>query len=139
MSTAVVGTDKWRALARRMDALGIRDADLDEVFVRGSGSGGQKLNKTSSTVILRHRPTGFAVRCQRERSQTTNRFLARRELCDRIDERRTGAASARRQAAEKTRRQKRRRSRRQQAVMLAGKRRQSEKKAARRSPSRDDA
>lgn len=138
MSAQVAGPDKWRLLAERMAKLGIADADIEETFIRGSGSGGQKINKTSSCVILRHRPSGIVVRCQRERSQTMNRFLARRELCERIDERVRGAAFARRQAAEKIRRQKRRRSRRQKAVMLDGKRLQGAKKAARRTPSRDD-
>jgi protein subunit release factor B len=114
-----------------MAALGIREADLDETFIRGSGAGGQKVNKTSSCVVLRHRPSGVEVRCQRERSQVMNRFLARRELCERIDERRRGAASARQQAIEKVRRQKRRRSRRQKARMLDDKHHHGAKKAAR--------
>ena len=59
-------------LTRRMIKLGIREEDLEETFVRGTGSGGQKINKTSSTVVLRHLPTGLEVRCQRERSQTMN-------------------------------------------------------------------
>ncbi len=127
-----ISPEKEKALADRMAALGIREADLDEMFVRGSGAGGQKVNKTSSCVVLRHRPSGIEVRCQRERSQVMNRFLARRELCERIDERRRGAASARQQAIEKLRRQKRRRSRRQKARMLDDKRHHGAKKAARR-------
>ena len=138
MNGSFVNPDKERALAERMAALGIRECDLEESFVRGSGSGGQKINKTSSCVVLRHRPSGIEIRCQRERSQVLNRFLARRELCERIDERRRGAASARRQAIEKVRRQKRRRSRRQKARMLDDKRRHGEKKAARRSVSSSD-
>jgi len=126
-----VSPEKEKALADRMAALGIREGDLEESFIRGSGAGGQKVNKTSSCVVLRHRPTGVEVRCQRERSQVMNRFLARRELCERIDERRRGAASARRQAIEKVRRQKRRRSRRQKARMLDDKRHHGAKKAAR--------
>ena len=131
MSWFGVSPEKEKALADRMAALGIREGDLEETFVRGSGAGGQKINKTSSCVVLRHRPTGTEVRCQRERSQVMNRFLARRELCERIDERRRGAASARQQAIEKVRRQKRRRSRRQKAHMLDDKRHHGAKKAAR--------
>jgi protein subunit release factor B len=114
-----------------MAALGIREQDLVEKFVLGAGSGGQKLNKTSSCVYLRHVTTGLEVKCQRERSRELNRFLARRELCDRVEARVAGIWSAREQAAEKIRRQKRRRSRRQKARMLADKRLHGEKKRAR--------
>jgi protein subunit release factor B len=131
MSRFAVSPEKEDALAERMAALGIRECDLEETFIRGSGSGGQKVNKTSSCVVLRHRPSGIEVRCRRERSQVMNRFFARRELCERIDEKRRGAASARQQAAEKIRRQKRRRSRRQKAHMLDDKRHHGAKKAGR--------
>lgn len=112
-------------LSLRMAKLGVRESDLDEQFVRGSGPGGQKINKTSSTVWLRHRPSGIEIKCGRERSQVLNRFLARRELCDRLEEKILGAKSARQQAIEKIRRQKRRRSRRQKERMLADKRHHS--------------
>jgi len=69
------------ALTRRLKKLGIREDDLEEDFIRGSGPGGQKVNKTSSTVVLRHIPTGLEVRCQKERSQVMNRHWARVELC----------------------------------------------------------
>lgn len=126
-----IGAAASRALADRMSRLAVRESDLEETFIRGGGSGGQKINKTSSCVVLRHRPTGIEVRCQRERSQAMNRFFARRELCDRIEARVRGAASARQEEAEKIRRQKRRRSRRQRARMLDDKRRHGDKKAAR--------
>lgn len=126
-----ISSEKERALTERMAALGLRECDFDESFVRGSGSGGQKVNKTSSCVVLRHRPTGIEVRCQQERSQALNRFLARRELADRWEQRLKGAQSARQQEIERIRRQKRRRSRRQRAVMLAGKRLHGEKKSGR--------
>ena len=119
-------------LVQRMARLGLREADLEESFIRGSGSGGQKINKTSSCVYLRHRPSGIEVKCQQERSQSLNRYLARRELCDRWEARLKGAALARQQEAEKIRRQKRRRSRRQKARMLDDKRQHGEKKALRR-------
>ena len=128
-----VGQLKQALLEERMRKLAIREQDLVEKFVLGSGRGGQKINKTSSCVYLRHVPTGLEVKCQRERSQALNRYLARRDLCDRLEERILGARSARRQAEERIRRQKRRRSRRQKAKMLKQKRHQGEKKALRRS------
>ncbi len=133
-----VSPEKESALLRWMEALGIREADIDERFIRGSGKGGQKINKTSSCVDLMHRPTGIEVKCQRERSQALNRFLARRELCERIEERIRGEKSARQQAREKIRRQKRRRSRRQKERMLQDKKKQSSKKSLRRAPGRED-
>lgn len=132
MADVFVTTEKRDALLRRMERLGVREADLEEKFILGSGSGGQKINKTSSCVHLLHRSSGIEVKCQQARSRELNRFLARRELCDRIEERAIGARSARQQAMEKLRRQKRRRSRRQKERMLEGKRRQSDKKADRR-------
>jgi protein subunit release factor B len=116
---------KTDQLALRMARLGLREQDLEEQFIRGSGPGGQKINKTSSTVWLRHKPSGIDVKCGRERSQALNRYLARRELCERMEEKVLGARSARRQAIEKIRRQKRRRSRRQKEKMLADKRHRS--------------
>ena len=127
-----VTPEKTAALAARMAALGIREADLEEHFVRSGGKGGQNVNKVATCVFLHHRPSGLQVKCQAERSQAMNRFLARRLLCDKHDERLRGAASAAEQARERIRRQKRRRSRRAKEKMLAGKRAQSEKKAARR-------
>jgi protein subunit release factor B len=128
-----ISPEKVDELARRMASLGIREGDLVEQFIKGSGAGGQKVNKTSSCVQLLHRPSGIEVKCQRERSQAMNRFLARRELCDKLEERVKGAASARQQEIEKIRRQKRKRSRRQKEKMLDAKRGHSEKKQHRRS------
>ena len=132
MSDRFVGIEKKQALDQRLAQFGVREQDLVERFILGTGKGGQKLNKTSSCVYLRHTPSGIEVKCQRERSRELNRFLARRELCDRLEERLEGAKSARQQAAEKVRRQKRRRSRRQKERMLEGKRRHALKKQARR-------
>ena len=131
MSLFNVRTEKERALMRRMEALGIREADLVERFIKGSGSGGQKINKTSSCVHLLHEPSRIEVKCQHGRSQALNRFLARRELCDQLEARVLGEQSAKEQAREKIRRQKRRRSRRQKARMLDEKRKQGDKKALR--------
>ena len=121
----MISKPKSEQLTARMARLGLREQDLEEQFIRGSGPGGQKINKTSSTVWLRHKPSGIEIKCGRERSQAMNRYLARRELCDRTEEKILGAQSARRQAIEKIRRQKRRRSRRQREKMLADKRHHS--------------
>jgi len=121
-----------------MAELGLRAAELDESFVLGSGSGGQKINKTSSCVRLRHTPTGLEVKCQQTRSREMNRFLARRELCDRVEERAKGEASRRQMEFERVRRQKRRRSRRQRARVLADKRQHSSKKLLRQPVGRED-
>lgn len=129
-----VSETKGKGLQKRMEILGIREADLVENFIRGSGAGGQKINKTSVVVQIRHIPTGVQVRCQGSRSQAMNRFLARRLLVQKIEEKILGAQSARRQMIEKIRRQKRRRSRRARENMLEGKKRQSEKKNLRRRP-----
>lgn len=126
--------EKSAALDQRMAALGIDPSDLLEKFVRGSGAGGQKINKTSNCVFLKHLPTGIAIKCQMERSREMNRFLARRELCDQFDAIANGQASAKTQAIEKLRRQKRRRSRRSKQRSVADKRKLSEKKALRKSP-----
>ena len=133
-----VSPEKEAALTRQMERLGIREADLVERFIRGSGKGGQKVNKTSSCVYILHEPTGVEVKCQRERSQALNRFLARRELCERIEAKVEGEKSAREQAREKIRRQKRRRSRKQKARMLDEKSKQGEKKVRRRPVSSDE-
>lgn len=119
----------------RLDALGILVADVEERFVRGSGPGGQKINKTSSTVWLRHRPTQMEVRIQRERSQAMNRELAWAELCTKIEASVRAAAAAQRSAVEKVRRQKRGKSRAQKARMVATKRHRSQVKSKRSRPS----
>jgi protein subunit release factor B len=133
MSGAFISPEKEQQLRKRMQDLGVREADLVEKFILGSGHGGQKINKTSSCVYLRHVPSGLEVKCQRERSRAMNRFLARRELCERLEERVRGEASARQQQREKIRRQKRRRSRRQRERMLIDKRHRSDTKSQRRS------
>ena len=114
-----------------MDRLGVSENDFRETFVRSSGPGGQKVNKTSSCVCLVHVPTGLSVKCQQERSQALNRFLARRRLLDRIERIRTGMAGAEKQRIEKIRRQKRRRSRRAQEMILEPKHIRSEQKSLR--------
>lgn len=99
-----VSPQKRQELAERMQMLGIREADLEESFVRGSGKGGQKVNKTNNCVCLTHRPSGIVVKCHREREREVNRFLARRALCDELEHRLTGAPSAHQREAERARR-----------------------------------
>jgi protein subunit release factor B len=122
-------------MTQRMAALGVREADIDESFVRSGGHGGQNVNKVATCVMLLHRPTGVQVKCQTTRQQALNRFLARRLLLDKIEELKTGVVAARLSESEKIRRQKRRRSRRSRNRMLDDKSRQADKKAVRRSVS----
>ncbi|MFQ5900104.1 MAG: peptide chain release factor family protein [Thermodesulfobacteriota bacterium] len=126
-----ISKEKEIALTARMEKLGIQEEDLIEKFIRSSGKGGQKVNKTSSCVYLKHTPTGIEVKVQRERSQTINRFLARRLLCDKIEEEQSGRESQRQQAIEKIRRQKRRRSKRAREKILKDKKLLSIKKKLR--------
>ena len=109
-------------IQQRLDTLGIIPSDVEEKFVRGSGPGGQKINKTSSTVCIRHRPTGVEVRVQRERSQAANRELAWLELCEKLENILRQAEAARRDAVEKERRRKRPKSRAQKRRMVETKR-----------------
>ena len=126
-----VSADKERQLAERMQALGVREQDIDEQFVRSSGAGGQNVNKVSSCVVLHHRPSSIRVKCQQERSQGINRYLARRILLDKLEAKVSAVKTAEEQRIEKIRRQKRRRSRRAKLRMLDAKHRQGEKKKLR--------
>lgn len=112
--------------------LGIRESDLEESFVRSSGAGGQHVNKTSTCVQLLHRPTGLLVKCQDDRSQAVNRYLARRRLVGLYEARVLKKKTDEQQRREKIRRQKRRRSRRAKEKMLQDKHHQTEKKSLRR-------
>ena len=111
MTSFAVSEEKNRWLRARMETLGIQEKDIEEKFVRSAGRGGQKVNKTSSCVYLKHVPTGVEVKCMQERSQSLNRFLARRELLSRI-ERFSGQSLAQAKRIEKVRKQKSKRRRR---------------------------
>jgi protein subunit release factor B len=106
---------------RRLEALGVKAVDVEERFIRGTGPGGQKINKTASTVWLRHGPTGVAVRCQRERSQATNRELAWTALCAKLEERKRTAAASRQAEQAKNQRRNRQKSRGQKVRMIESK------------------
>ena len=129
-----VSSDKEAQLTRRMAELGVSESDLEERFVRSGGHGGQNVNKSSTCVMLVHKPTGLQVKCQTTRQQGLNRFLARRLLLDKIEQKLHGEVRAQREKIEKIRRQKRRRSRRAKARMLANKAHVSAKKELRRNP-----
>jgi protein subunit release factor B len=134
-----VSAKKEEALREKMERLGIREEDLMEKFIRSSGHGGQKVNKTSTCVYLKHLPTEIEVKCQKERYQSLNRYHARKILVDKIEAKILGEQSEERQRIEKIRRQKRKRSKRAKMKMLEEKRKQSQKKADRRfRPSPED-
>lgn len=118
-------------IEQRLSALGLHAEDVEERFVRGTGPGGQKINKTSSTVWLRHGPTGIEVRCQASRSQSANREIAWKELCEKLEGKRAAAAMAERQDREQQRRRTRQKSRRQKARMVDDKKHRGRQKSTR--------
>jgi protein subunit release factor B len=126
--------DKWEALCRKMEGLGIYEDDLVEKFILGSGHGGQNLQKTSSCVYLKHVPTGIEVKCQQERSRDLNRFLARRILCEKIETQILKIKTEKQQLIEKKKRQKRKRSKRAQQKVLEGKKQRGTLKKMRATP-----
>jgi len=126
-----VSPQKKRAIAKRMKELGIIDSDLIEKFILGSGKGGQKVNKTSSCVYLKHLPTGIEVKCQQARSRELNRFQARRELCEKIAYEIHQEKTKKQRKMEKIRQQKKRRSRRLKQKILEDKKKHSEIKKMR--------
>jgi protein subunit release factor B len=127
-----VSLEKESQLAQRMTALGVREADFEESFVRSGGHGGQNVNKVATCVMLLHRPSGIQVKCQSTRQQGLNRFIARRLLLEKIEARQKGRSDAERARIEKIRRQKRKRSRRAKERMLADKSHHAAKKEFRR-------
>ena len=126
------------ALQQRMRRLGIREADLEERFVRSGGPGGQNVNKVATCVILLHRPTGVQVRCERQRSQGQNRLLAREMLVERLEAQRRAKEQAEAAKAAKALRQKRKRPRWLREQLLAFKKARAEKKTLRRRMRHED-
>ncbi len=110
MST--VKPEKLKALKERMSSLGIREEDLEEKFIRSAGHGGQNVNKRATCVYLKHIPTGIEIKCQRTRYQALNRYYARKELADKIEELRLGKKSQKAKQIEKIRKQKQKRKKR---------------------------
>jgi protein subunit release factor B len=125
---------KMAAINARLNAMGVVDADLREEFIKGSGKGGQKINKTSSCVQLTYLKTGLVIRCQETRSRELNRFLARRILAEKLEQERLGRQSFKEKLRHKIRAQKKKRSKRAKEKMLGDKRRHAEKKTLRRRP-----
>lgn len=130
--------EKLDALHQRMEELEIREGDLVEKFILGSGKGGQKVNKSATCIYLMHTPTKIEVKCQKSRSREMNRFLARRKLCEQIASNIQLEKTAKQQMIEKIRRQKRKRSKRAKEKVLIEKKKRSEIKSQRLTPKSED-
>jgi len=123
MNIYPVSEKKRQGLRGQMERLGIREGDLEESFVRSGGPGGQNVNKVSTCVVLKHRPTGLIVKCQQERTQAMNRYWARRMLTEKLEAQILGRESEEAKRIARIRRQKRKRSRRAKDKMLDAKQR----------------
>lgn len=127
-----------RAAVARLSSLGVREEDLEESFVHAGGKGGQNVNKVATCVVLIHRPSGLAVKCQSHRTQGRNRVLARELLAAKLEERQARQKAAAISAAALRKRQSRPRPRGLKRAILADKRKSSTTKALRRRPDRQD-
>jgi len=125
-------------LLLRMRRAKVYERDLLERFIRGSGPGGQKINKTSSCVQLKHITTGIEVKCQQSRSLMANRIQARKLICSILEDRERKRKDRRRSDMEKTRRKNRQPSKRQKRINVANKRKHGIKKRMRRSPNMEN-
>jgi peptide chain release factor len=113
-----ISRQKQEELIARMKELNIREEDLVEKFILGRGPGGQKVNKTASCVYVKHLPSGIEIKCSKERSQEMNRFLARRELCERLEKELFGIKTAKEKQIEKIKKQKKRKDRKTKRKLL---------------------
>jgi len=138
MPSFPVSKEKEKQLAERMKSLGIHEDAIKENFIRGSGSGGQKINKTSSCVQLTYDLSRIDIKCQERRSRGENRYHARVRLCDKVEEQQLGELSKKKQADEKIRRQKRTRSRKAKRKLLENKKHRSDVKETRKPVSHDE-
>ena len=137
MNIYPVSEKKQQGLAGQMARLGIRDEDLEESFVRSGGPGGQNVNKLSTCVVLKHKPTGLIVKCQQERTQSMNRYWARRMLAEKLEARILGRQSEEARRIAKIRRQKRKRSKRAKDKMLDAKQKHGTLKKLRARPAEE--
>mgnify|MGYP000414435451 CR=1 FL=1 len=134
----MISKDKWDKLAEKMAKLHIHEADFVEKFILGSGSGGQKLHKTASTVYMKHMPSGLEIKCQESRSRQDNRYFARERLCEKLQSVLSDEKTKEQQRVEKIKRQKKRRTRRSKQKMLDEKSKVGQLKALRKNPLSSD-
>ncbi|WP_133131220.1 peptide chain release factor family protein [Legionella yabuuchiae] len=134
----MISNEKWDKLTHWMAKLHLKEVDLIEKFILGSGKGGQKLHKTASTVYLKHLPSGLEVKCQESRSRDDNRYFARVRLCEKLHAMISDEKTKAQQQLEKVKRQKKRRSRRTKQKMLDEKSRQGQLKELRKKPFPDE-
>lgn len=132
-----IETNKLDIVTKQLEKLGVFADDLIEKYILGQGSGGQKINKTSSCVYLKHIQSGIEIKCQQTRSREENRYLARKMLLDKLVEAKQKLKQARLEEQAKTRRQTRKRSRAAKATLVESKRRISGKKQLRQKPKLD--